>query len=82
MHTKQYLAVTLTGIGTIGVFVALLCSAPVVAQTERSAAVYTSDGKLKLPMGFRRWVFVGAPLTPNGLNDGNAGFPEYHHVYI
>jgi hypothetical protein len=33
-------------------------------------------------MGFRRWVFVGAPLTPNGLNDGKAGFPEYHHVYI
>jgi len=27
-------------------------------------------------------VFVGAPLTPNGLNDGKAGFPEYHHVYV
>jgi hypothetical protein len=34
------------------------------------------------PHVFRRWVFVGAPLTPNGLNDGKANFPEYHHVYI
>ena len=25
---------------------------------------------------------VGAPLTPNGLNNGKANFPEYHHVYI
>ena len=28
-------------------------------------------------MGIRR-----CPLTPNGLNDGKAGFPEYHHVYV
>lgn len=25
---------------------------------------------------------MGSPLTPNGLNDGAAGFPEYHNVYI
>ena len=25
---------------------------------------------------------MGAPLTPNGLNNGKANFPEYHHVYI
>ena len=24
----------------------------------------------------------GVPLTPNGLNNGKAGFPEYHHVYV
>src|SRR5215470_15897532 len=49
---------------------------------EQSTAVFDNDGKLKLPTGFRKWVFVGAPLTPNGLNNGKAGFPEYHHVYI
>ena len=27
-------------------------------------------------------MFVGAPLTPNGLNGGKAGFPEYHNVYV
>jgi len=49
---------------------------------QQSAAQFDADGKLKLPMGFRKWVFVGAPLTPNGLNNGKAGFPEYHHVYV
>jgi hypothetical protein len=54
----------------------------VVAQTQHTAAVFDADGKLKLPSGFRRWVFLGAPLTPNALNNGNASFPEYHHVYV
>jgi hypothetical protein len=35
-----------------------------------------------IPKDFRKWVFIGAPLTPNGLNGGAAGFPEFHHVYI
>ncbi|MBY0508114.1 MAG: cytochrome P460 family protein [Bryobacteraceae bacterium] len=43
---------------------------------------YTADGKLKLPTGYRKWVFIGAPLTPNGLNGGKAGFPEFHNVYV
>jgi Cytochrome P460 len=54
----------------------------VAADTQPSTAVFDADGKLKLPTGYRRWVFVGAPLTPNGLNNGKAGFPEYHHVYV
>jgi Cytochrome P460 len=52
------------------------------ASTSSGSVQYTADGKLKLPAGFRRWVFVGAPLTPNGLNDGHANFPEYHNVYV
>ena len=50
--------------------------------TTTSTAQFTPDGKLKLPAGFRRWVFLGAPLTPNALNDGEANFPEFHHVYV
>ena len=46
------------------------------------AAVFNDKGELMLPEGFREWVFIGAPLTPHGLNDGKAGFPEYHHVYV
>jgi hypothetical protein len=80
MQKKLFLAIV-SGIALIGAG-ALLCTKPVAAQMEHSAAVFTSDGKLGLPRGFRRWVFVGAPLTPNGLNNGKAGFPEYHHVYI
>ena len=47
-----------------------------------TTAQYTADGKLKLPVGFRRWIFLGAPTTPNALNDGEANFPEFHHVYV
>jgi hypothetical protein len=57
-----------------------------VAEAKSSScgttAQFTADGKLKLPVGFRRWVFLGAPLTPNALNDGEASFPEFHHVYV
>lgn len=45
-------------------------------------AKYDQEGKLILPENFAEWIFIGAPLTPNGLNGGNAGFPEFHHVYI
>src|SRR5690349_17698108 len=54
----------------------------VSAQAQNSTALFDSEGKLKLPTGYRSWVFVGAPLTPNGLNNGKANFPEYHHVYV
>ncbi len=27
-------------------------------------------------------MYVGSPLTPNALNGGNAGFPEFHNVYM
>ena len=27
-------------------------------------------------------MFVGAPLTPNGLNNGMANCPEFHNVYV
>ncbi len=43
---------------------------------------WTDDGKLVLPTGYREWVYLGSPLTPNGLNGGAAGFPEYHNVYM
>lgn len=54
----------------------------VAASTSGSTAVFDPQGRLKLPTGYRRWVFLGAPLTPDGLNNGKAGFPEYHLVYV
>ena len=41
-----------------------------------------SDGKLERPTGYREWVYVGTPVTPNDMNDGKAAFPEFHNVYI
>lgn len=81
MQKKVYVGTILTGISVI-LAGALFHVQRVMAQTRHSVAVFTSDGKLELPVGYRRWAFVGAPLTPNGLNNGEASFPEYHHVYI
>jgi len=43
---------------------------------------FNAAGELVQPKGFRLWTFIGTPLTPNGLNNGAAGFPEYHNVYV
>lgn len=53
------------------------------AQTLSTAGPkWTPKGELVLPADFHAWVFLGAPLTPHALNDGKAGFPEYHNVYV
>ena len=55
------------------------------AQTPTRARYlpeYTASGDLILPKNFHEWIYVGSPLTPNALNGGMAGFPEYHNVYI
>jgi len=39
-------------------------------------------GELQRPTGYREWVYVGTPVTPNDMNDGKAAFPEHHNVYI
>lgn len=57
-------------------------SGPSQAQSQAWGPLWTADGQLVLPTGYREWVFLGAPLTPNALNGGEAGFPEYHNVYV
>lgn len=45
---------------------------------------FTSSGEVKKPAAsmFRKWVYVGTPVTPNDMNDGEASFPEFHAVYM
>ncbi len=45
-------------------------------------ALYTDEGHLIRPVGWRKWVYIGTPLTPNDMNNGKAAFPEFHNVYI
>lgn len=45
-------------------------------------AVFKKNGELVRPTGYRKWVFVGAPVTPNDMNNGHAAFPEFHNVYL
>ena len=91
---KSVLAVVVgLGLGASSLY--LLVAKPVAAaQTEQPTVTFNADGTVQLPTGFRKWTFVGAPLTPEGLNDGKyncdaaganctrSNFPEYHHVYI
>ena len=83
---KKYLGVLvlISGVGLVAGTASRSNASRVAAETQQSAAVFDSDGKLKLPnlASFRRWVLVGSPLTPEGLNNNKAGFPEYHNVYI
>lgn len=46
------------------------------------AARYDEKNRLIRPDNHREWIFVGAPVTPNDMNDGHAAFPEFHNVYI
>jgi hypothetical protein len=68
-------------IGIVGLsFVLARAAEPKAGQAP--LVEFTPDGKLMLPTGYREWVYVGTPLTPNDLNDGEAPFPEFHAVYI
>lgn len=57
-------------------------AADVQSTKENSAATYDKKGELIRPADHREWIFVGAPVTPNDMNDGKAAFPEFHNVYI
>jgi hypothetical protein len=65
---------------------AVIFQSPVSAQSSESRYMpqYSSSGEMLLPPDniWRTWVFVGAPLTPNALNNGAASFPECHNVYM
>jgi hypothetical protein len=70
-------------LGAMGLATLAGCAYSVHAQNMSvNEANFNADGSVKQPTGWRKWVFVGAPLTPNALNGGTAPFPEYHNVYV
>ena len=74
------------GIALTGVF-AISCTSTLVSEAQAqdssiARASFNSNGSVNQPVDWRKWVFVGAPLTPNALNGGTAPFPEYHNVYV
>src|SRR5215470_19697726 len=80
------IATAITTVCAIAAVVAVAVRSPANAQASESRyePQYNPSGELLLPPDniWRTWVFVGAPLTPNALNNGAASFPEYHNVYI
>jgi hypothetical protein len=57
---------------------------PASAQSQAPAAVveFTPDGKVKPPVGYRKWVYIGSPVTPKDMNDGDDSISEFHAVYM
>ena len=69
---------TISSFSIASMLFALIASGPAAAEE-----FYTiKNGKLERPTGYREWVYVGTPVTPNDMNDGKAAFPEHHNVYI
>ena len=89
---RTFLALaTCTAIGVGGMTLAQPTASDEATQRSGAAGTpdsekprYTSDGKLIAPSAdvYREWIFVGTPVTPNDMNDGEASFPEFHNVYI
>lgn len=76
-------------ISALGCLVVILTNVVSAQRPVRNAAypqidtppVFNAQNELVQPKNFRDWVFIGAPLTPHGLNNGKANFPEFHNVY-
>ncbi len=66
----------------IATIIVLPFSNAVAGDSKKYEAKFNTAGELIRPAGWREWVFVGSPLTPNSLNGGKAPFPEFHSVYI
>ena len=81
-HRIRMSVILLATAGMAGAVFFLLAAQGVADHHEGSAAKFDSEGNLLRPTGYREWVFVGTPLTPNDMNGGMAPFPEFHAVYI
>ena len=76
------LTASVTGLAIANAVLAQSPSDSGAPSRPRYLPEYTDSGELILPKNFHEWVYVGSPLTPNALNGGHAGFPEFHNVYI
>ena len=52
------------------------------AVAGKRFANFDGNDQLARPTGYREWIYIGAPLTPNDMNNGKAAFPEFHNVYM
>ena len=80
MKSKKFWILSIVVLVSVGLSIG--GAAPAEQKNQRFSLSFTSDGSLIRPAGWREWVYVGTPLTPNSLNGGEAGFPEFHSVYI
>lgn len=67
---------------TYGVFLGFILQMTPVGNVYAENFFTIKSGQLERPTGFREWIYVGTPVTPNDMNGGKAAFPEFHNVYI
>jgi hypothetical protein len=67
---------------SVAALVAILTFQSSPFAVAEDIAFTISEGELQRPTGYREWIYVGTPVTPNDMNGGKAAFPEHHNVYI
>lgn len=93
LHMNSKLLVGVTFVALIGLALSFSDSqqttrgdaAPAAAQPLRSMPQkpgFNANGALVRPEGYREWIYVGTPVTPNDLNPPKSPFHEFHNVYI
>jgi len=82
MNSRKFLSAVRYGLFALMILVGTAGTA-ISQNSQGSGVAFTiKDGQLERPTGYREWVYVGTPVTPNDMNDGKAAFPEFHNVYI
>ena len=77
MMNKLMLAVAILALGASATAVlAQRQGTNTVSAKGRYLPEYTKEGDLILPKNWRSWVYLGSPLTPDGLNDIRRGSPN------
>ena len=69
----------------VAVFLFIVMVGLSIPQAEsKEHAQFDKEGNLIQPKDFawRKWIYIGTPLTPNSLNPPEAPFPEFHNVYM
>lgn len=85
MHLSSFIRPLPTVFGVTGGLVLILGILSTASIAEKKGdRVYSFNDQEELiqPQGYREWIYVGTPVTPNELNNGKAAFPEFHNVYI
>ncbi len=81
MIRKELFVLSLVGLGGLALTAVATAQNSGYSQIT-NAPQFNDKDELVQPVDFRRWTYLGSPLTPNALNGGEAGFPEYHNVYV
>ena len=82
MRSRTRKSALVFSLALAGVVSALTAGEALADAHEKYEAKFNADGEMIRPAGWREWIFVGSPLTPNDQNGGEAAFPEFHSVYI